>query len=105
MIRLSVMYPTSSGSTFDWDYYLAPHLALARKLLSPFGLLRIEIDRGLGALPPGTPPHFHAIGHLFFPSMADLERAMGEIAPQLIADQRKYFSGESIVQINEVVTS
>ena len=64
-----------------------------------------EIDRGLGAFPPGTPAHFHAVGHLFFPSMADLQRAMGETAPQLIADQRKYFSGESIVQINEVVTT
>ena len=105
MIRLSVMYPTGSDSTFDWDYYLAPHLALARKLLSPFGLLRIEIDRGLGAFPPGTSPHFHAVGHLFFPSMAALERAMGETAQDLIADQRKYFSGESIVQINEVVTT
>jgi len=104
MIRLSVMYPTSSGSTFDRNYYLAPHLVLAKKLLSPFGLLRIEIDRGLGALPPGTPPHFHAVGHLFFSSMADFERAMAETAKDLIADQQKYFSGESIVQVSEVVT-
>lgn len=104
MIRCSVMYPTSSGSTFDWDYYLAAHLALARKLLSRFGLQRIEIDRGLGTLPPGAPPHFHAVGHLFFSSMADFERAMAETAQELIADQRKYFSGESIVQVSEVIT-
>jgi len=103
MIRLSVMYPASPGTTFDWDYYLTPHLALARKLLSPFGLLRIEIDRGLGGFPPGTPPPFHAVGHLFFSTVAELERAMAAAAPDLIADQGKYFSGESIVQINEVV--
>jgi hypothetical protein len=66
MIRLSVMYPTSSGSTFDWDYDLAPHLALARKLLSPFGLLRIEIDRGLGAFPPGTSRIFTREAICFF---------------------------------------
>lgn len=105
MIRLSVMYPTSSGSTFDSDYYLAPHLALAKKLLSPFGLLRIEIDRGLGAVPPPTPAHFHAVGHLFFRSVDALQRAMAEAAPLPIADQRKYFSGESIVQMNEVVNA
>ena len=97
------MYPTGPGSTFNWNYYLAPHLALARKLLSPFGLLRIEIDRGLGGFPPGTPPPFHAIGHLFFPSMTELERAMAETSAQLIADQRKYFNGDSLVQVNEVV--
>jgi len=103
MIRLSVMYPVSSGSKFDWSYYLGPHVVLARKLLTPLGLLGIEIDRGLGALPPGAPPHFHAIGHLFFLSMEELDRAMAETAPALIADQQKYFNGESIVQISEVV--
>jgi len=103
MIRLSVMYPTGSGSTFDWNYYLAPHLALAKKLLSPFGLIRIEVDRGLSGFPPGSTPPFHAVGHLFFPSMDALQQAMAETAPALIADQQKYFSGESMVQFNEVI--
>ncbi|HXZ28624.1 MAG TPA: EthD family reductase [Terriglobales bacterium] len=103
MIRLTVMYPATPGSSFDWSHYLGPHLALARQLLSPFGLLRIEIDRGVAGFPPGTPLHFHAIGHLFFSSAGELERAMAATAPQLLADQRKYFSGESVVQVNEVV--
>lgn len=105
MIRLSVMYPNAPGSTFDWDYYLAPHLALARRLLSPRGLIRIEIDRGLSAFPPGTPSHFHAVGHLFFPSEEALQRALAETVDDLIADQHKYFSGESVVQVSEVVAT
>jgi hypothetical protein len=55
MIRLSVMYPATPGSRFNWDYYLGPHLELSRKLLTPRGLVRTEIDRGIGGLPPGAP--------------------------------------------------
>lgn len=103
MVRLSVLYPAASGSTFDWSYYLGPHLVLARQLLLPRGLVRIEIDRGIGAFPPGTPAHYHAIGHLYFETMQHLDTALAATAPQLIADQRKYYSGESVVQVSEVV--
>lgn len=103
MVRLSVLYPSGSGSTFDWKYYLGPHLVLARQLLGPRGLVRIEVDRGIGAFPPGTPSHYHALGHLYFETMQDLDNALAATAAELIADQRKYFSGESVVQVSEVV--
>jgi len=103
MVRLSVFYPATPGSTFDWSYYLGPHLVAARQLLGPRGLVRIEVDRGIGAFPPGTPSHYHAIGHLYFESMLDLDTALAATAPDLIADQRKYYSGESVVQVSEVV--
>ncbi len=103
MVRLSVMYPNGSQSRFDWDYYLGPHVVLAKKLLLPRGLVRLEIDRGVGAFPPGAPAPYHAIGHLFFASMQDMESALASTAPELIEDQRKYYSGESVVQISEVV--
>jgi len=103
MVRLSVLYPVTEGSTFDWKYYLGPHLVLARQLLGPRGLVRIEVDRGMGAFPPGTPLHYHALGHLYFESMQELDNALAATAAELIADQRKYFSGESVVQVSEVV--
>ena len=52
MVRLTVLYPAVPGSTFDWDYYLGQHLALARRLLGARDLVRIEVDRGIGAFPP-----------------------------------------------------
>ncbi|HEY1576297.1 MAG TPA: EthD family reductase [Terracidiphilus sp.] len=103
MVRLSVLYPATSESTFDWNYYLGPHLVLARKVLCPRGLVRIEVDRGIGAFPPGTPSHYHAIGHLYFESMLDLDTALAATAPELVADQGKYYTGESVVQVSEVV--
>lgn len=103
MVRLSVLYPATPGSTFDWNYYLGPHLVVARQLLGARGLIRIEVDRGIGAFPPGTPSHFHAIGHLYFGSMQELDTALAASASDLIVDQRKYYSGESLVQVSEVV--
>jgi len=103
MIRLSVMYPAGPGSTFAWDYYLGPHLKLAHRLLDPRGLVRIEIDRGVGSFPPGTPAPYHAIGHLFFKSMAELGAALEATAPELIADAQKYSNVPSVIQISEVV--
>ena len=44
MIRLSVLYPTTEGATFDHDYYRDRHVPLAVKT---WGLDGAEIDRGL----------------------------------------------------------
>ena len=103
MLRLSVMYPATPGSRFDWDYYLGPHLELSRRLLSGRGLVRTEIDRGIGGFPPGAPPPYHAVGHLFFRTMADLESALAATAADFIADEGNYTDVRSIVQLSEVI--
>lgn len=103
MIRLSVMYPATPGSRFDWDYYLGKHLELSRTLLNSRGLIRTEIDRGIGGFPPGAPPPYHAIGHLFFRTMSELESALGATAAEFVADERNYTDVPSVVQISEVV--
>jgi uncharacterized protein (TIGR02118 family) len=97
------MYPAPAGSRFDWDYYLGPHLDLARRLLGSRGLVRTEIDRGLAGLPPGASPPYHAIGHLFFETMADVESALQATAAEFIADARNYTDVPSVVQISEVI--
>jgi uncharacterized protein (TIGR02118 family) len=105
MIRLSVMYPAIPRTRFDWNYYLGQHLELSRKLLKPRGLVRTEIDKGIGGFPPGSPPPYHAVGHLFFRTMAEMESALTATAAEFIADERNYFDGSSVVQISEVVAS
>ena len=103
MIRLSVMYPATPGSRFDWSYYLGQHRELSRRLLSSRGLVRTEIDRGIGGFPPGTPPPYHAVGHLFFRTMTDMETALEATAAEFVADERNYTDVRSVVQISEVV--
>jgi uncharacterized protein (TIGR02118 family) len=102
MIRLSVMYPRQEGSSFDWNYYTTTHFELVEKYLKHKGLLRTEVDKGVGGFPPGSAAPYHAIGHLFFGTLDDLVNALNTSA-ELIADQKNYFNGESVVQISEVV--
>ena len=102
MIRLSVMYPQSNVSSFDWNYYTTTHFELVGKYLGGKGLLRTEVDKGVGSFPPGSAAPYHAIGHLFFATLDDLVNALNTSA-ELIADQKNYFNGESVVQISEVV--
>ena len=102
MIRLSVMYPQKEGSSFNWSYYTTTHFELVRKYLAGKGLLRTEVDKGVAGFPPGVPAPYHAIGHLFFASVADLLNALST-SSELIADQKNYYNGESVVQISEVV--
>ena len=103
MVRLSVMYLATPGSRFDWDYYLGAHLELSRRLLTPRGLVRTEIDKGVGSFPPGTPAPYHAVGHLFFRTMAEMESAVGATAAEFIADEPKYAPAGSVIQISEVL--
>ena len=103
MVKLSVMYPATAGSRFDWDYYLGPHLELSRRLLSSRGLVRTEIDKGIAGLPPGAAAPYHAVGHLYFRTMEELENALKATAAEFVADERNYTDVPSVVQISEVV--
>ncbi len=97
------MYPTTPGSRFNWSYYHGPHLDLARRLLSARRPVRTEIDPGVGRLPPGTPPPYHAVGHLFFRTMEELASALEATASEFVADERNCTGVVSVVQISEVV--
>src|SRR5436309_12572427 len=103
MVRLSVLYPATPGSRFDWDYYLSSHVDLVHRLWDPLGLIKLEIDRGVGGLPPGEPAPFHAIGYLTFATLGELQTALVSSAPQLVADQAKYTDVQSVVMISDVI--
>jgi hypothetical protein len=56
MVRISVLYATSEGKKFDHDYYVKTHMKLVRDCLNGFGLVRTEVDKGLGLM--GDVPNF-----------------------------------------------
>lgn len=106
MFCVSVLYPANPSSNFNLSYYLDSHIPLVRKLLTPHGMQRVEVGRGVGALVPGAPTSFHAIAGLYFATMDELEKGLAAAAPQLGADIPNYYSaGEPVIQINEVVAS
>jgi uncharacterized protein (TIGR02118 family) len=85
MIRVSVMYP-NEGNKFDMNYYLNKHVPLAQKLLSPYGLVRIEVDKGIGTAKPGDPAPFVAIGYMVFNTIEGMQKGIQAHDPELAAD-------------------
>ncbi len=67
MIRLSVLYPSSEGATFDHDYYRDTHVPLAMRA---WGLAKADIDKGVDG------PYVAAV-HFEFDSVDALGAAMG----------------------------
>src|SRR5690606_12238069 len=52
MIKVTALYRWREGATFNHDYYHGAHMRIARQVLGPLGLLRLESDR---VLYPGDP--------------------------------------------------
>ena len=46
MFRVSIMYPHQKDTRFDLNYYRTKHMELVKNLLTPFGLIKAEVDRG-----------------------------------------------------------
>jgi uncharacterized protein (TIGR02118 family) len=95
MIRISVMYP--KGGKFNFDYYVNQHMALVHKLLDPFGLVKTEVNKGIGDSP------FMAIGHLVFNTLEEMEKGLKAHDPKLAADLVNFSDVQPQFQVGEIV--
>lgn len=101
MTKVTVMYPSGEGITFDFDYYIEKHFALVRERLGP-ALLGITVDKGLNAGMPGSTPAYVAIGHLLFDSPDSFYSAFLPHMGELQGDIPKFTNSTPVFQISEV---
>jgi uncharacterized protein (TIGR02118 family) len=101
MIKVSVFYPNSEGSTFDMDYYLNKHIPMARQLMGP-ALTSVNIEQGLSGPSLGSPPAFIAMAHLGFDSVESFGASWGPHADEIRADMPNYTNIVPTVQISTV---
>ena len=101
MATLSVVYPRTTGTRFDYDYYRKQHLPLVGRLWQDAGLVSGEALLGKSA-PDGSEAPYFAIGILHFESAEALRAAMtGEHAAEVIGDIAKFTDAEPVMQVNE----
>jgi uncharacterized protein (TIGR02118 family) len=103
MIRVTVLYPNAPGKTFDLDYYLHQHVPMVVDLLQPGGLVKGEVDKGLGTAQPGAPAPYVCAGHLYFPSAGAFQQAFGPHAARIMGDLPNFTDIEPIIQISDIV--
>lgn len=100
MIRVSVLYP-NEGRKFDFTYYKETHLPLVRRLLNPYGLVKVEVDKGIGT--PQTPAPYIAVGHLIFSSLEEMQKGLRAHDPELAADLVNFTDIQPRFQISEII--
>jgi uncharacterized protein (TIGR02118 family) len=94
VIRLSVLYPSAEGATFDHDYYREKHVPLA---MQAWGLTRAEIDKGVDG------PYVAAV-HFEFDSVDAMGTAMAaEATGEVLADVANYTNITPVLQTSEIV--
>ena len=99
-ITVTVMYPNTTGSKFDMDYYLGSHMDLVSRTMGP-SLLSARAVKGIGTPDPDTPAAHQIIAILEFESMEILQNCMAEHAEEVMGDIPNFTDVEPVVQISE----
>jgi len=110
MYCVRIMYPALPGTTFDYDYYLANHVALGVGLLKKHGgvsPVRVEVDIHPFGLPDGKVPN-HAINSLYFTTREEAEGfiklfGIEEPVEEMKRDWGRYTSSPPEFMISEVI--
>jgi uncharacterized protein (TIGR02118 family) len=101
MIKISVLYPAGESTRFDMDYYCKSHMPMVQQKLGD-ACKSIAVEQGLAGGAPDTPPAYAAMGHLYFDSVAEFQRAFAPHATAIMADIANYTNVQPVIQISEV---
>jgi uncharacterized protein (TIGR02118 family) len=77
-------------------------MVMVHRVLDPAGLVRAEVDKGIGSTLPGVPFPFVATCHMYFNSMEDMQRCMARGA-DMMGDLPNFTDVQPQVQISEIV--
>jgi uncharacterized protein (TIGR02118 family) len=100
MIRVSVLYPNSEGSSFNVEYYKNVHMKLVEERLRPLGLIGSEVDAGIAGM-GDTPPPYAAIGYMFFETLEEFQAGFAKVGDELVADVPNYTNIGPVIQISQ----
>jgi uncharacterized protein (TIGR02118 family) len=73
------------------------HMKLVHKLLDPYGLVKSEVDKGIGTVP------YIAAGHLIFNSAEEMQKGLQAHDPELAADKVNFTDITPQFQISEII--
>ena len=103
MIKVTVLYPNEEGTKFDHGYFTTTHLNLVQSLMSPMGLVNVEMEKGISGADPNAPAPFIAIVHLYFNTVEEVHTAFMEHAGAIMGDISNYTDIKPQIQISEAL--
>ncbi len=96
MLKVSVLYPRSSDSHFDIEYYRNSHMPMVERYLGDV-CIRTEVEESISAEQP-----FHAMGHVYFDSMDSFQTHYPAHAEKIRSDIANYTNITPVVQMSLV---
>ncbi len=103
MIKVTVLYANEEGKSFDLDYYVNTHVPLAQRLLTPMGMIKGEVEKGISAADPNQPAPFVVLGHLYFNSADEVHEAFKTHGREILGDIKNYTDIQPTFQISETI--
>ena len=103
MIQVSILYPRQDDGAFDEVYYLEKYMPLVRERLTPRGLLRDEVCRGVSAPNPSQPPQYVYTCSLYFNTVEEVHQAFMAEGHDLMGAIPNYTNIKPVIQINETL--
>ena len=101
MIKVTILYPHTPQSKFDFDYYLGTHMPLSIARLG-LAMTAITVERVLNPGPPWPTPAYIAICSFVCESREAYEAAFIPHMAELQADMPNYTDGQQVVLISEI---
>lgn len=102
MIKVSVVYPNSEGTTFDMKYYTTKHIPMVKKLLGE-ALKSTTVEKGIAGGAPESAAPYAAMGNMYFNSIEEFQKAFGPNAEKIMKDLPNFTNIKAVIQISEVM--
>jgi len=103
MYILTVTYPKSADSTFDFDYFRSKHLPEVGRVFGPFGLGYASVLKGEQSLDGGEPAYFVTTILSFSTEEGARNAVKSDGANGLMADIANYTNVTPVLQFNTAV--
>ena len=100
MVVVTVLYPKTATSHFDYEYYVTKHMPMVQARWAGMGMTHAELLRGTATL-EREPPAFALMAKLVFASQAALQAALSEHGAEIIGDIPNYTDVQPVIQANE----
>src|SRR5437868_6636351 len=101
MVKITVLYPHSTGARFDMDYYLNRHIPMVREKLGA-ACKSVVVEQGVSGGAAGSPPHYIVTAHFEFDTIEAVHAALSQHGATFAADIPNYTAIQPLIQISEV---
>ena len=103
VIKVTIMYANEEGKTFDFDYWTGTHGPMVQRLLSPMGMVKSELEKGVSDTDPNAPPRFIAVGNLYFSSTDEVHESFKNHGREIMGDIKNYTEIQPTFLISETL--